>query len=56
MHFEQNWWFRVKMTVVRVNSLFPSGGRIVKTLKSKTSITLGLPQRTTVLLLRNEQK
>lgn len=56
MHFEPSGWNKVKMTVARLGSLFPTGGRIVKTIKSETSATLGLPQRTKVLLLRNEQK
>lgn len=56
MHFEQSGWNMVKMTVACLGNLFPSGDRIAKTIKSETSATLGLPQRTKVLLLRNEQK
>jgi len=57
-HFDQGGWNMVQMTVayLGLSGLFPSGGRIEKTIKSKPSATLSLPQRTKVLLLRNEQK
>lgn len=56
MHFGQSGENMVKMTVTCLGGLFPSGDRIAKTIKCETGATVGLPQRTKVLLLRNEQK